>query len=225
MLIFDSKKNIRSFGRVNSRKIGSRVEFLLNHELPRYSIDLQRPIVGAKRNYLEVGFGYGESIAARAQVDPEASYIGCETYIRGIANLMKLILAKDLKNTCIFSGDARILLEKLDGEFLDEIFILFPDPWPKRKQKKRRIVNSNFLRLAREKLKERGILFFVSDSRDYIDSLLEIVSEGSLFAPNFRNLEECIVPPAWWVETKYQRKAQKLANEIHFLEFAATPSS
>ncbi|MDR2077545.1 MAG: tRNA (guanosine(46)-N7)-methyltransferase TrmB [Rickettsiales bacterium] len=221
MLTFDCRKNIRSFGRINNRKIGPQTQFLLANVLPKYSLDMYEPVPGATKNYLEIGFGYGESIAARAEVDPRANYIGCETYMRGVANLAKLILTKNLANVHIFNGDARILLERLDENHLDGIFILFPDPWPKQKQRKKRIVNDNFLWLARKKLKNGGILFFASDSREYAESVLKMIRGGNFFTPNFTSLENCKDEPTWWIETKYQKKARELNSEIYFMEFTA----
>lgn len=166
---------------------------------------------------LEIGFGYGEHTIHQALLNENYGIIGCETYINGVLSLVSKIEDNNVKNLKIFNGDARELLEKLPDNSLDKVFILFPDPWPKNRQNKKRIINSEFLDLLKLKLKANGILFFASDIFDYIKWTLNFTS--GKFEPIFNNLEECQKEPEWWVKTRYQEKAIKEGRVSYFLEF------
>ncbi len=111
-----------------------------------------------------------------------------------------------------------MLLEKLPNNSLDKIFILFPDPWPKKKQNKRRIISEDFIEIVKTKLKNGGILFFASDILNYIEWTNEIVS--TILKPLFDNIENCKKEPVWWIKTRYQEKAILENRESYFLEFA-----
>lgn len=210
MPIIDNKKNIRSFGRINGRgKVKTdaleKVEFLITED---YKIDKNNV------NHLEIGFGYGESLLARAITNPAINYIGCETYVKGVLNLASNLAANNVKNVKIFNGDARILLEKFDNQSIDMIFILFPDPWPKKKQNKRRIISDDFLILLQNKLKNDGKLFFATDIDSYVEWTLEKLQNNGHFSGYCTS-----TPPNWWVKTKYQEKAIKEGRSSKFLEY------
>ena len=100
---------------------------------------------------------------------------------------------------------------------IDKIFILFPDPWPKKKQNKRRIINSNFIDLVKLKLKNGGILFFASDILNYVEWTIDFAKDK--LQPLFNNIEDCKKEPEWWIKTRYQQKAIKEGRESYFLKF------
>lgn len=220
MVILDNKQNIRSFGRINGRAYGEKTNQILNNILPKYTFDTKEIDI-KKCNYLEVGFGYGESLFKRALVDVDTNYIGCEIYSKGVANLVELMEKYSIKNIKIFNGDARILLEDIPNNSLDKIFVIYPDPWPKKKQNKRRIINEKFLELVHKKLKKYGMLFFATDIADYADWTLEKINNTNLFVSNFSSLSEVKKEPLWWVKTKYQKKALNESRESYFMEFTA----
>lgn len=214
MPILDNKKNIRSFGRINGRGIKEETKNILTEKLKKYSISLN-DIDNRKINHFEIGFGYGESIAERAIKNPDINYIGCETYTKGVLNLINLIENNEIKNIKIFNGDARLFLERIDNDILDMVFVLFPDPWPKKKQQKRRIISDDFLNLLSKKIKNNGKLFFASDIDNYVQWCIEKVSNNKNFIKNNFSKEE----PDWWVRTKYQQKAINEGRESNFLEW------
>lgn len=220
MAILDNKRNIRSFGRINGRSCGKKVSYALDELLPKYLFDPEEIDINAC-NYLEIGFGYGESFAKRALTDKNVNYIGCETYSKGVANLIDSIEKDSIKNIEIFNGDARILLENIPDHSIDKIFILYPDPWPKKRHNKRRIINEKFLELIHKKLKKYGILFFTTDVTDYADWVIEKVRNSNLFIADFSSLSEVKTEPQWWVKTKYQEKAIKELRDSYFIEFIA----
>lgn len=223
MAILDNKRNIRSFGRINGRRNAKENEHLLKDILQKYNINFDG-IDKNNINHLEIGFGYGESLLDRARNNQNIIYIGCETYTNGVLNLLKLIELNLIKNIKIFNGDARILLENLPDQSLDKIFLLYPDPWPKKKQNKRRIINDDFLNLASDKLKTNGILFFVSDVIDYVNWTLEKIDKNNNFIANSTSLNELQKEPFWWIKTKYQKKAEKENRSSYFLEFIKNAS-
>ncbi|MDR2777616.1 MAG: tRNA (guanine(46)-N(7))-methyltransferase TrmB [Rickettsiales bacterium] len=218
MAILDNRKNLRSFGRINGRAMGLEGQHLLMNVLPGYLINPGELRARNEVNYLEIGFGYGESLIRRALDEQSANHIGCEVYSRGVVNLLGLILARGVENIRIFNGDARIFLEEAGNEYFDEIFVLFPDPWPKRKQMKKRIVDGSFLELTHRKLKTGGAVFFATDSEDYAKSILSLMDNSRLFGPVPANPDECRGEPAWWIETRYQEKAKKSGRETFFIE-------
>ena len=214
MPILDNKKNIRSFGRINGRGVDENVKNKLNEKLTKYSFDINNIDINGT-NYLEIGFGYGESIAERAPQTKSVNYIGCETYTKGVLNLLNLMEQHNVENIRIFNGDARLLLEALPDKVLDKVFILFPDPWPKKKQNKRRIIGDDFLILLSKKIKTGGTLFFASDIDSYVDWSLEKVGNNHSFSLISNTKQE----PSWWVKTKYQQKAITEGRQSSFLEW------
>lgn len=218
MAILDSKRNIRSFGRINGRRNTKVNESFLKEILEKYEVNF-KSINKNNINHLEIGFGYGESLLDRAKNNKNIIYIGCETYTNGVLNLIKLIKLNLIENIKIFNGDARILLENIPNESLDKIFLLYPDPWPKKKQNKRRIINNDFLNIVRNKLKINGTLFFASDIIDYVNWTIEKFDKNNNFIANSLSLSEIQKEPYWWVKTKYQMKAEKENRDSYFLEF------
>lgn len=153
-----------------SRPLSKAKKALLEETLPKFEIKLDTLpalITQYDRINLEIGFGKGDFLAAISLEQAAHLNIGCEPYIEGIANLLKLIKTNDIKNIRIWPDDARLVLESLPASSLDTVYILFPDPWPKRKQQKRRIVSPQFVNLLSKKLKPSGAVFLATDHHDY----------------------------------------------------------
>jgi tRNA (guanine-N7-)-methyltransferase len=219
----NSNKNIRSFGRINGRGVSKITPETLEEvvrpsllKIDNYeNINFNDIFGNNSENHLEIGFGYGESVFERAKKSPRINYVGSEVYTKGVVILASLIKKHELKNIKIFNGDARLLLEKIVDGNLDKVFLLFPDPWPKKKQNKRRIVDDAFLELLARKLKAGGEFFFCSDIDNYAEWVLDKVRETG----RLRLLGESAVPPEWWVMTRYQEKAVKEGRKERFLSF------
>lgn len=209
-IIIDNKKNIRSFGRINGR---GKIDYDLLNNI-EYLIDVNYKPDKKCINHFEIGFGYGESLLARAINNPNINYIGCETYAKGVINLYNNLKANNVNNVKIFNGDARLLLEQIDDNSIDMIFVLFPDPWPKKKQNKRRIISDDFLNIIKDKLKNGGKLFFASDIENYVDWTVEKLINNGHFVGSISKVE-----PSWWIRTKYQEKAVKEGRGSWFLEY------
>ena len=215
------KTQIRSFGRIRGRNLKDSKINKLDNILPKYLIKIEEDkITNLPTNnklLFEIGFGYGEHTLHQAKLHPDYNIISCETYINGVLSLLDKIEENKINNINIYNLDARYLLEKMPDNSIDIIYILFPDPWPKKKQNKRRIINAEFIDLVKSKLKKGGILFFASDILNYVEWTMEFVF-GKL-KPTFNNIEECKKEPQWWIRTRYQEKAIRENRESYFLEF------
>lgn len=220
MEIDNNQQKIRSFGRIKSRKLTENKINVLDNILPSYQLKEEEinNIFNTKNiTFFEIGFGYGEHTVHQAKLNPQVNIIACETYINGVLSIISKIEKEKINNIKIFNGDARLLLEKIPDHSIDKIFILFPDPWPKKKQNKRRIINGEFIDLVRKKLKIGGILFFASDISNYVEWTFNYAS-GKL-QPLFNSIKDCKKEPEWWIKTRYQEKAIKEERESYFLEF------
>ena len=164
---------------------------------------------------LEIGFGGGEHLAHQAALNPTINYIGAEPFLNGVAKILAEIEALKLTNLRIHYGDARPLLEALPAESFERIYLLYPDPWPKLKQKKRRFVNPvNLAHFARI-LKPSGQFWFASDIDDYVAWTREHVAASNLFTEQ-GDPEQ---PFENWTRTRYEAKAIREGRGQNYLRF------
>ena len=216
---------IKTYGRTAGRSANKKMECLSKisnqNRIDIKQIDMNVLLSGYKKYFFEIGFGYGEHTEQQALLNKDACIIACEVYIDGVISLLNKMENKNIDNIKIFNGDARLLLEKFPNNSLDKIFILFPDPWPKKKHNKRRIINNEFIDLIKSKLKIGGTLLFASDILDYINWTIDCI--GDKLQKNFNDITNCKQEPKWWVQTKYQKKAIKEGRESYFLEFSKLP--
>lgn len=221
---------IRSFGRIKSRKLSTHKEKLLSDLLPKYLLKIDensaQKISAADFSpqnfseiYLEIGFGFGDFLFTRASLEPDIFYIGCETHINGIVNVLAKLEARPLQNLKIFQSDIRLLLEKIPDNFLAKIFILFPDPWPKAKHYKRRLINRQFLQLLRRKMKSGSELIIATDHSDYKKWIMNEIFISNSFDWTAKSKADWQNFPASWITTKYQKKAALEGRESVFLKF------
>ena len=133
--------------------------------------DLSKLLPKKKNNILEIGFGDGKNLIEKAKINSDMNFYGVEVFKSGIASVLKQVQIHNLDNVCLFYGDAKDFLVKIEKPFFDFIFILFPDPWPKKKHWKRRLINKNFLILIKQNLKEKGSLIVKTDWQDYADDI------------------------------------------------------
>ena len=131
---------------------------------------------------MEIGFGMGEATAIIAKNHPNNAYIAVDVHPPGIGKLLGRIVENDLKNLRVIEDDVHIVLPHMfEDESLDAIHLYFPDPWPKKKHNKRRIVNEGFLALIHPKLKKGGYIHIATDWVPYAESMLEVFAASTLF--------------------------------------------
>jgi tRNA (guanine-N7-)-methyltransferase len=171
--------------------------------------------------WVEIGFGAGEHLAIQAQRRPEIGFIGCEVFENGIAKLLALIQrsGSGIDNIRIFADDARLLIAALPAASVDRIFILFPDPWPKRRHEGRRIVSREMLDASARVMADGAELRLATDDHDLLSWMLErAVDHPALEWLASRPCDWRERPPEW-PPTRYEEKAQAAGRRSVFLRF------
>ncbi len=197
--------------------------------LPRYGLDPKTPLdpeaVFGRRAPLvmEIGFGDGENLVAQAQAHPEKDFLGVEVYRPGIGRCLRALDQAGLTNVRIYPADARtVLLHAIPDAALSEVWIFFPDPWPKKRHHKRRLLAPPFLELLARKMVPGGLLHISTDWPDYAQATLEMLNAS----PAFANLapDGGFHPTAHTrrVQTKYERRARAEGRQIFDLLFRRT---
>ena len=147
------------------------------------SLDYKNLFPEASKVILEIGFGMGEATALIARDTPDTGFIAVEVHRPGIGKLLSRAKELDLKNLRVIEGDIHpIMNSMIAGNSLDAIHLFFPDPWPKARHHKRRIVNANFLPLIHQKLKDGGYIHIATDWVPYAEHIMEIFAPSSLFS-------------------------------------------
>jgi tRNA (guanine-N(7)-)-methyltransferase len=206
------QKNIPSFVK-RSRLTHQYQRDLIQNELQNFSIynEAASDLINQNSSLniaLEIGFGDGQHILKKALLNPYTLFIGCEVYLNGIASLLKGITENGISNILIYNGDARDLCNALPNNLFNEIYILFPDPWPKTKHHKRRLINSDFIALLQVKRKNNSRIVIATDHVDYARWIDTALCDNHIQYSNIK--------PEDWIETKYQKKSEKLNIQTNY---------
>jgi tRNA (guanine-N7-)-methyltransferase len=189
---------------------------LMEELLPQVAVDVAAPLENTQdRRWLEIGFGGGEHLAHQAAVNPDVTILGAEPYLNGVAKLMAEIEERKLSNVRVHYGDARVLLEALPDACFERIYLLYPDPWPKARQNKRRFVSPNNLVQIHRVLKPAGDFWFASDIDDYVLWTREHVAASKLFTEHGDDQQ----PFENWTRTRYEAKALREGRGQNYLRF------
>lgn len=232
--IFQSR-HIQSFGRRKGRTLTKEKEKLLTDILPHVKIDLrnrrninpkdffsnQTQTIAKKKLWLEIGFGDGEHLFHNVENHSDILMIGSEVYLHGIASLLKKINSNiSTKDKIrIFPDDVRLLLSKLKSDSIDKIFILFPDPWPKKRQNKRRLLNKEFFKELSRVMKKEAVLHIATDHHEYAEFILKNMFDSSCFKWTAESKEDWLTPNKYYIKTKYQLKNKAETEYPIFLNF------
>ncbi|MER7077553.1 tRNA (guanosine(46)-N7)-methyltransferase TrmB [Saccharopolyspora kobensis] len=170
---------------------------------------------------LEIGSGMGETTAQLVAAQPEANYLAVEVYKPGLAQLMLRAEKLEVTNLRLLRGDALVLLrEHLEPESLDEVRIYFPDPWPKKRHHKRRLVQSESVALIASRLKPGGVLHLATDWENYAEQMLEVCQGESQLRNRYADEPGGWAPrPEWRPVTKFENRAHEEGREIRDLIF------
>lgn len=210
----EDRKRFQYYGRRSGKTLRRHHLQLMEELLPKLRVDLENPLPAGEA-WLEIGFGGGEHLAHQAGLFPKVNFIGAEPFRNGVAKLLALIEEKSIVNIRIHDDDVRYLLEKLPPASLNKIFVLYPDPWPKKRHHERRIVNADTLKQFHALLKLDGVFLFASDIDDYVAwTLREARGHGG-----FELVSNSAEPFENWLQTRYEAKAQREGRETRYLTF------
>jgi tRNA (guanine-N7-)-methyltransferase len=218
-------------GRRKGKKLGLLHTRLLRDLAPALTFDASRPSpdptgsLGGRHAplWLEIGFGGGEHLAAMASRHPEVSFVGCESFLNGIAKALERIDASGLGNIRLHDGDARTVIEALPQQSVDRVYLLYPDPWPKRRQHKRRFVSDEMLERLARIMRGGAELRFATDVDDYAGWTLARVLGSRHFTWRATTAREWREPWDEWPGTRYEAKARAAGRRPVYLTFYRNP--
>ena len=211
-----NQEYLNSFARRVGKTLSKTPQSLLEEKLADYTISNHQ--FNLHRKYiLEIGSGHGDFIVSQAKKNPDITYVACEPYINGVAKLLEKLELEKITNILIWTDDVRLLLADLPDDLFEAVFILFPDPWPKKKHKKRRIINNYLLDKLQNKIRKNGKICTATDDQDYAESILSVFAGDQSYRKNkerdnSKSFDEDVI-------THYQSKAQHEKRNCFFFEF------
>tara|TARA_E500000075_G_scaffold95226_1_gene86732 strand:- start:2307 stop:2981 length:675 start_codon:yes stop_codon:yes gene_type:complete len=207
-------------GRKKSRTSSQKNQQIYKEIFPKYKLDINSINFNQYNDIeLEVGFGYGEHLIWQALNHPNKLFLGAEPFRSGVINTIREIERHKLNNIRIHDDNVIDIIENLPNEILSSIFILFPDPWPKKRHHKRRFISQNNLEKIHHVLKNRGRLVLATDHKDYLHSILLNVNINDQFEWLCENTDHFYSKPYEFPKTKYERKAIKNGRRPVYLTF------
>ena len=169
--------------------------------------------------FLEIGFGYGENLINLAKKNKNNLILGCEIYKPAIAKLVEKIEENNIKNVSIFTQDIFLLFRKIKKNSIKKIFLLFPDPWPKKKHHKRRLFSMALIKNFEYILASKGQVYLSTDSNEYLKVIFESFFYNNNFIWTNEKPSECFIRPKILARTKYENKADLNLSKKYFLKF------
>jgi tRNA (guanine-N7-)-methyltransferase len=219
------------FGRRKGKPLRPNQERLMGESLGLLKLDLASPApadlsslfdVPVSNIRLEIGFGGGEHLIHRAATNPETGFIGVEPFVNSMAKLLARIEALGLKNIRLYDDDAVEVLDWLPESSIDQIDLLYPDPWPKKKHWKRRFVSQINLARFHRVLKPDALFCFASDIDTYVNWVLQHIDRHDGFEWTARNARDWLTPFEDWPSTRYEAKARREGRSSAYLTFRKT---
>ncbi|PCI33145.1 MAG: tRNA (guanosine(46)-N7)-methyltransferase TrmB [Alphaproteobacteria bacterium] len=221
-------KGSRVYGRRQGQALSAARQARLDKWLPNIEIPLDGLVPTGPSghfdsaladHWLEIGFGKGEHLAAQAKSHPDIGVIGCEPFLNGVSGLVDIVDQENLTNVRIFMDDARLLMDSLPDQSIGRAFILFPDPWPKARHHKRRIVSAGNIKVLSRILKDGAELRIGTDHMEYCRWIMAHMLEN----PDFNWLSDS--PENWrnrpddWPASRYEIKSREQGRISSYLRF------
>jgi len=216
------------FGRRKSKSLKPSQAVLFEQLLPKLKLDLSEPAPDnlnllfegeADKVILEIGFGAGEHLLQRCAEQEGNGFIGCEPFVNGMGTALSGIAENQISNLLLFDEDATWLLNWLPRSSIDIIYLLYPDPWPKKRHWKRRFVNEENLRRFARILKSGGELRFASDIDHYVNWTMDLVGDNADFQHSIESTNDGSKPWHGWKSTRYEKKAIREGRNSAYLTF------
>lgn len=211
-------RRFQHYGRRKGKALRPHHARLIAELLPQVTFDPAR-LDRARPLRLEIGFGGGEHLAHQAALNPDIAFIGAEPFVNGVAKLLAVIEAKKLGNISIHPDDARALFESLPDRSLERIYLLYPDPWPKARHLRRRLVSAETLTQFHRMLKPGGLFLFASDIAHYVQWTLFEMRKAGGFTWLAESADDWRKPFPDWIETRYEAKAKREGRVPCYLTF------
>ena len=217
------KNQKKFYGRRKGRRISSvNLKLLEDHSNTFYLQEDQICKLAPheyNKNILEIGFGNGDNLVNMSLNKPNDLFIGCDAYYNGCVKLLKKIVNKNIKNIKIWPDDIHLIIKKFKKNFFDLILILQPDPWPKKKHKKRRLIQQTFLDDLNQILKYEGKLIISTDHNVMKSWVLEHLHVRNDFLWVKNGFYYTNIKPKWIVNTKYSKKALENNKVVNWFFF------
>lgn len=216
----------RLYGRSKGKKLRVEQNALVENLLPQITVpdegDLDsQSLFGDDRSmHFEIGFGGGEHMAYRADMLPDHGFIGCEPYVNGVAQALTHIQQGALGNVRLHMGDALEALRRVPDGSLSFVYLLHPDPWPKARHAKRRMMNDGPVELIAAKLRQGGEFRFGTDHPVYLRHALMVMQRHrQKFEWLCENAAHFQNRPGGWPETRYEAKARRIGHEVWYFRY------
>ena len=215
----------RLYGRAKGHKLRQGQAQLLEDLLPQISVPAEGPVTAEtlfgddRPLHFEIGFGSGEHLAYRADLLPDHGFIGCEPFINGVVGALLHIRDKHLPNVRLHNGDALDVLERVPDQSLRFVYLLHPDPWPKARHAKRRMVNHGPMDLIARKLQVGGEFRLGTDDPTYCQWSMMVINQRRDFRWLAEKPEDFLKRPGGWPQTRYEAKARRKGHEVWYFRY------
>jgi tRNA (guanine-N7-)-methyltransferase len=222
------QEDLRSYGRRRARAPSARQQALWREVLPRVAVPAEALALAdlpalftppVSDVWLEIGFGGGEHLVWQAKAHPKVGLIGCEPFEDGVIKLLSALERERLANIRVCADDARPLLRLLPAASLGRVFILFPDPWPKKRHHKRRIVSPDTLVEIARTLRPGGELRIATDVPAYAAAVLQLAMPNRELRWTAQGPEDWRSRGSDWPQTRYEAKAAAAGRRCYFFRF------
>lgn len=197
----------RLYGRQKTRALNDRQCELMEQLLPNLDVSIS-DLSKKEGSVLEIGFGFGEHLAHIAEKNPDTFHIGFEPFTNGVASLLQHIDDKELRNINLHQGDVRHFFPEMPDQLFSSIYLLYPDPWPKKRHFKRRFIQKETLATMHRLLAPKGTLYVASDHDTYqtwIEEHIQAIEAAKTF--EWTNKPTKDIAWAGWIRTRYEEKA------------------
>ena len=219
----------RLYGRSSGHKLRAAQQQLVDQLLPQIEVPAEgeitsRRLFGEERPlHLEIGFGGGEHLAYRADLLPDHGFIGCEPFLNGVATALAHIRDQRLANVRLWRGDALDVMRRVPEASLSFVYLLHPDPWPKARHSKRRMVNDGPVDLIASRMKPGGEFRIATDHPVYLEWTLMVMQRHlQRFEWQAEKPSDFLKPPGGWIETRYGAKSRREGRRPYYLRYRRT---
>ncbi len=216
----------RLYGRSSGHKLRKAQQELVDNFLPQIEVPADGEVTAtslfsnARPLHFEIGFGSGEHLADRADMLPDHGFIGAEPFVNGVAAALAHIRDRNLRNVRLWRGDALEVLQRIPDGAVSFLYLLHPDPWPKARHAKRRMVNDRPVDLFAAKLRAGGEFRLATDDPTYLTWSLTIMQRHQhQFEWLAERPEDFLEPSGGWIETRYGAKSRREGRRPHYLRY------